>query len=216
MSVQLLRERTALSCVTEKEVVSDKSSDTTLVTACQKGDARAFDLLMKRHKRTIYATLHRLAPDWANQHDDFAQEAMIRVYRGIKSLRNPNAFKSWLNQTITNLFYDELRRKPALAVLSIDSTYSSDEGTEPVGMDIADTSDQPDERFARKEILDAVNDAIAQLPSNYRDVIVLREFHGLPYDEIARLTNADLGTVKSRLSRARSRVQSLVEPSLCA
>ncbi len=216
MSVQLLRPRVSLSCVSDDETVSDKSTDSALVTACQSGDARAFDLLMKRHKRTIYATLHRLAPDWASQHDDFAQEAMIRVYRGIKTLRNPNAFKSWLNQTITNLFYDELRRKPAQASLSIDTTYMNDEGNEPVGMNIADTSDQPDERFARQEIMKAVNDAIAQLPSNYRDVIVLREFHGLAYDEIARITNADLGTVKSRLSRARSRVQSLVEPSLCA
>ena len=214
MSVQLLHQPAALSCFTE--TVTDKSDDFALVTACQTGDAKAFDLLMRRHRKSIYSALNRLAPDWSGHHDDFAQEAMIRVYRGIKTLRNPRAFKAWLNQTITNLFYDELRKKPALAPVSIDSTYCSDDSSEVMGMEIADMSRQPDEVFARKEILQVVTDAIAKLPKNYRDVIVLREFDGLAYEEIARATNSDLGTVKSRLSRARSRVQSIVEPSLCA
>jgi RNA polymerase sigma-70 factor (ECF subfamily) len=215
MSVQQLRPSVSLVALTQ--TVSDTSTDHELVIACQNGDSKAFDLLMKRHRKTIFATLNRLAPDWASQHDDFSQEAMIRVYRGIKTLRNPHAFKAWLNQTITNLFYDELRRKPALSAVSIDSTYMSDDSSELVGMDLPDPSGQPDEIFARKEIMTAVNGAIAKLPKNYRDVIVLRELEGLAYEEIAKATNADLGTVKSRLSRARSRVQSIVEPSLnCA
>jgi RNA polymerase sigma-70 factor (ECF subfamily) len=214
MSVQLECTRVSVSCVPAP--ISKSSTDTELVIACQKGDAKAFDLLMKRHRRTVYAMLHRLAPDWASHHDDFAQEAMIRLYRGIKSMRNPNAFKAWLNQTVTNLFYDELRRKPKVVITSIESAYANDEGHEASGMEIADVNNQPDELFERKEIVREVNEAINQLPDNYKQAIVLREFHGLAYEEIARLTNSEVGTVKSRLSRARNKVQVLLQPSLCA
>ena len=214
MPVQSLRSIPSLSYVTE--AVTDTSSELALVKACQKGDAKAFDILMRQNRKTIYAILNRLAPDWANQHDDLAQEAMIRVYRGIKALRNPHAFKSWLNQTITNLFYDELRRKPALRAVSIDSGYASDDSDEAGGLDLPDPSGQPDEMFARQEIIAAVNSAIAQLPKYYQDVIVLRELEGMAYENIAKATSVDLGTVKSRLSRARQKVQSLVAPALCA
>ena len=196
--------------------VCEKSSDTEVILACQAGNTKAFDILMRRHRRAVYAILHSLAPDLASQHDDFAQEVMIRIYRGIKQLRNPAAFKSWVRQTATNLFYDELRRRPSLTPISLDTAYGDDDDREASGMDIADVNNQPDEVLERKEIMREVNEAISKLPDNYKDVIVLREFHGLAYDEIARITNAEVGTVKSRLSRARTRVQYALEGSRCA
>jgi len=196
--------------------VSNASSDNALILACQKGDAKAFDLLMKRHKRTLFAMLNRLAPDWSGMHDDMVQEAMIRIFRGIKSLRNPGAFKGWMNQTVTNLFYDELRKKPKFAITSIDAPIPNSDGNESSGMDIADFNNQPDELLERKEIMSEVNIAISQLPDSFKKVIVLREFHGLAYDEIARLTSSEVGTVKSRLCRARLKVQASLNAQRCA
>ncbi len=198
------------------ETIDERSDDASLIRACQQGDSRAFDLLIKRHRRSIYSMLHRLAPDWSGQHDDLAQETMIRIFRSIKTIRNPHAFKSWLNQLITNLFYDELRKKPAQSSISLDSAYQSDDTGEATSMDVPDIDNQPDDVLERKELMKAVNEAVAQLPIHYQQAIVLREFHGLPYDEIAHLTKSDLGTVKSRISRARSRVQTILQPSLCA
>jgi RNA polymerase sigma-70 factor (ECF subfamily) len=196
--------------------VGGASSDTVLILACQKGDGKAFDLLMRRHKRSLYAMLNRLAPDWSGMHDDMVQEAMIRIYRGIKSLRNPGAFRGWMNQTVTNLFYDELRKKPKFAVTSIDAPIQNSDGNETSGMDIADFNNQPDELLERKEIMAEVNTAIAQLPDSFRRVIVLRAFHGRAYDEIARLTKSEVGTVKSRLCRARIKVQACLNTQRCA
>jgi RNA polymerase sigma-70 factor (ECF subfamily) len=196
--------------------VTTASSDTALILACQKGNGKAFDLLMKRHRRGLYAMLNRLAPDWSGMHDDMVQEAMIRIYRGIKSLRNPGAFRGWMNQTVTNLFYDELRKKPKFAMTSIDAPMQNSDGNETGGMDIADFNNQPDELLERKEIMSEVNNAIAQLPDSFKRVIVLREFHGLAYDEIARITKSEVGTVKSRLCRARLKVQASLNTQRCA
>jgi DNA-directed RNA polymerase specialized sigma24 family protein len=159
MSAELIvKEPVSLAAVADAPVTT-ASSDTVLILACQKGDGKAFDLLMKRHKRSLYAMLNRLAPDWSGMHDDMVQEAMIRIYRGIKSLRNPGAFRGWMNQTVTNLFYDELRKKPKFTITSIDAPIQNSDGNEIGGIDIADFNNQPDERHCS---------IAGQFPTSYR------------------------------------------------
>src|SRR5579884_2512762 len=84
-------------------------TDAELILLCQNKNPRAFEELIRRHQRTVYALLYRLAPDWTDT-SDLAQEVFIRMWRSIGNLRNPSAFRSWLSQIVTNLFYDELRK----------------------------------------------------------------------------------------------------------
>ena len=187
-------------------------TDSELVICCKNKDEKAFEALVRRHQRTVYGLLLRLATDW-NDTADLAQEVFIRVWRGIENLKNPNAFKSWLGQVATHLFYDELRKRPRRTpIISLDQSMFGDDETENQTRDIADSSAGPEELFERKELDEEVRCAIATLPRQFRTAIVLRELEDMSYEEIAQLTNTDLGTVKSRISRARTKVQQVLRP----
>ena len=187
-------------------------SDAELVVACKNKDEKAFECLIRRHQRTVYGLLLRLAPDW-NDTADLAQEVFIRVWKGLDNLKNPHAFKSWLGQVATHLFYDELRKRPRRTpIISLDQSMFGDDETENQTRDIADSSAGPEELFERKELDEEVRSAIATLPRQFRTAIVLRELEDMSYEQIAQLTNTDLGTVKSRISRARTKVQQVLRP----
>jgi RNA polymerase sigma-70 factor (ECF subfamily) len=164
---------------------------------------------MRRHQRNVYAMLYRLAPDW-NDTADLAQETFIRIWRGIDKLQNPKAFKSWVSQIVTNLFYDELRKRPRnTTIMSLDAPINADDDSN-VTRDLADPAAGPDELLDRKYTLLSVNAAIATLPKQFQTALALREMEDLPYEEIARITDSDIGTVKSRICRARSKVQRIL------
>jgi len=189
----------------------NQMEDAELVGLCKKKDQAAFETLMKRHQRTVFAMLYKMAPDW-NDTADLAQEAFIRIWRGIDKLQNPRAFKSWMVQIVTNLFYDELRKRPRqVTILSLDQPVNSEEEDGP-SRDLADPAAGPEEIFTRKDVRQSVNNAIATLPRQFRTAIVLREIEDLPYEEIAKITATDIGTVKSRISRARTKVQQILRP----
>lgn len=186
-----------------------------LITKCQSDDKLALEELIRRYEKIVYNTLYHLDP---NRIDiaDIAQEVLFRMARGIKSLKKPVTFKFWLNQIITNLFYDELRRKTRrLATISIDAPYmeGSDEESNP-SRDIADTGKMPEEKTLNKELDEVIRESIDNLPEQFRIVIVLRELQGLSYDEIAEITKTNVGTVKSRLARARAKLQDNIKPYL--
>lgn len=189
-------------------------SDRDLVIACQRREPAAFEELVKRHQRTVYALLYQLAPDWQDT-SDLAQEVFIRIWRNVSSLRNPSSFRSWLNQIVTNLFYDELRKRPRrLPTVSMDESLDVDETGESSTRDIADTSAQPDDIVLTRETSEVIRQAMARLPEQFRTAIVLREMEGLSYEEIAILTKTEMGTVKSRIARARAKLQELLKPYL--
>jgi RNA polymerase sigma-70 factor (ECF subfamily) len=184
--------------------------DAQLVLLCQKQDQAAFDVLIKRHQRNLHAMLYKLAPDW-NDTADLAQEACIRIWKGIGKLQNPKAFKSWMGQIVTNLFYDELRKRPRQTVImSLDAPMGDDEDSPT--RDLADPAAGPDEIYDRKDLRKTVDAAISTLPRQFRTAIILREVEDLPYEEIAKITQTDIGTVKSRISRARTKVQNILRP----
>jgi len=191
-----------------------KKSDEELVVLCQNGDELAFEALVNRHQRTVYSLLYKLAPEWTDT-ADLAQEAFIRIWRGMDKLHNPRSFRCWLTQIVTNLFYDELRKRPRqLATLSLDQSFEGDEEQEVATRDVKDTAAGPDELYQRKELNKVVQRAMTALPEQFRTVIALRELEGLSYEEIADLTHTDLGTVKSRISRARAKIQAMLAPYL--
>ena len=188
-----------------------QKSDRDLVLACQKREPQAFEELVKRHQRTVYALIYQLAPDWEDT-TDLAQEVFIRVWRSINNLRNPASFRSWLTQIVTNLFYDELRKRPRkLPTVSMDDSADSDDSENPT-RDIPDSSAMPDEKVLNKEVSEVIRQAMLKLPEQFRTAIVLREVEGLSYEEIAVITQTEMGTVKSRIARARAKLQELLKP----
>ncbi len=180
-----------------------------LVQLAQQDSLPALEALVQRHQKSVYLTLMQLAPERQDQLD-LTQEVLLRMCRSIKSLRNPARFKVWLNRIITNLFYDELRKR-SLPVTSIDEPVFEDNDT---AFDIPDVSLLPDHVAMNEELDQQIRKAIAELPEQFRTIIVLRELQGLSYEDIANLTHTQIGTVKSRLARARLRLQQALMPYL--
>ncbi len=183
-------------------------ADYELVEHCQTGDRQALEALVRRYQKIVISMLYQLAPEWENL-PDMAQEVFIRVYRYIGNLRNPKTFRAWLNQITVNLFYDELRKRPRkLETVSLDKTIDEDE--EQV-REFPDLAQGPDELVLNNELAGFIRRAMDQLPEQFRVVIVLRELQGLSYEEIAETLNCELGTVKSRIARARARLQIMLK-----
>ncbi|NEQ37188.1 MAG: sigma-70 family RNA polymerase sigma factor [Okeania sp. SIO3I5] len=186
----------------------EKLSNYDLVLHCQQGsrpDRTIFAELLHRYQLHVDKILYHLAPEWQDR-SDLAQEVWIRVYRNIKRLQEPAKFKSWLSRITTNLFYDELRkRKRVTPPLSLDAPLALDDGI--IEWEIATDTPGPEEELTTQEFYDHLREAIAQLPEVFRVTIILREIEGLSYEEIAEITGVSLGTVKSRIARARQRLQ---------
>lgn len=174
-----------------------------LVVLSQKSDYKALEELIKREQKTIFATFAYLSKKRENI-ADLTQEALMRMARGLVNLKNPKTFKSWLNQIVTNLFYDELRRtnrRPQL--VSIDN----DSGENSLHTQIPDFRHKPAEKAMSLELDKVIKNEIQNLPEHFRIAIILRELQGLSYEEIAQATCTTVGTVKSRIARARGKLQ---------
>jgi RNA polymerase sigma-70 factor (ECF subfamily) len=183
-----------------------------LILRCQQGfqpNRAAFAELLRRYQSHVERILYHLAPDWQDR-ADLAQEVWIRVYRNIKRLNEPTKFRGWLSRIATNLFYDELRkRKRTNQTISLDAPRRVDDGE--IDWDIVSDYPNPDETLATWEFYERLKLAIADLPVAFRTTIVLREIEGLAYEEIAEMTGVSLGTVKSRIARARAKLQSVLQ-----
>lgn len=175
-----------------------------LVVLSQQDDLKALEELIRRVQKNVFASFSYLSQKDENV-SDLTQEALLRVAKNICSLKNPKLFKSWLNQIVTNLFYDELRktqRRP--------DTVSLDEETDeapPIKFQLLDKKCKPHEKCISSELEKLIRSAIIALPEQFRVVIVLRELQGLSYEEIAVATHSSIGTVKSRIARARGKLQ---------
>lgn len=183
-----------------------------LILRSQQGfqpDCAAFAELLRRYQSHVDRILYHLAPDWQDR-ADLAQEVWIRVYRNIKRLNEPTKFRGWLSRIATNLFYDELRkRKRTSQTISLDAPRRVDDGE--IDWDIVSDYPNPDENLATWEFYERLRLAIADLPAAFRTTIVLREIEGMAYEEIAEVTGVSLGTVKSRIARARNKLQSVLQ-----
>lgn len=186
-----------------------------LICTAQEDNYDALEELIKREQKNVYASFCYLGAPKENI-ADLTQEALFRMSKNIKTLKNPKLFKSWLGQIVANLFYDELRKKQRTPdALSIDSYWSNDDNeNDNCVLNICDNTLKPDEKTLGKELSDVIRETICKLPEHFRLVIILRELQGLSYEEIAKITNTNVGTVKSRISRARNRMQECLKPYL--
>ncbi len=197
-------------------VSDEKLSNLDLVCLCQQGmqpSRSAFAEIMRRHQSHVDQLLYKLAPDWQDR-ADLAQEVWLRVYRNIKRLQEPEKFRGWLSRIATNLFYDELRKRKRMGTsISLDNPLHTGDGGE-IEWELPSGEPGPIDNLSTQEFYAHLRQAIKDLPEGFRQTIVLREIEGLTYEEIAEITGVSLGTVKSRIARARVRLQTQLQPYL--
>lgn len=179
-----------------------------VVYLATQSDFKALEELIQREQKNIFATFIYLSKKADNVYD-LTQEALMRMAKGITNLKNPKTFKSWLNHIVMNLFYDNLRkinRIPPMISIDADDNNSEKFMTNPQNY-IPDKKCRPLEKCISNELDRIIKHEMQQLPEHFRVPIVLRELQGLSYEEIAEVTKTNVGTVKSRISRARCRLQ---------
>jgi RNA polymerase sigma-70 factor, ECF subfamily len=191
--------------------VSDREIDQELVRRAQAGEKRAFELLVIKYQRKLARLLGRLVRDQAEV-EDVTQEAFIKAYRALPSFRGDSAFYTWLYRiginTAKNYLVANSRRPPT------STNYASEDAE---GFDDADQLrdvSTPENELASKQIAETVNATLAELPEELRTAITLREIEGLSYEEIAEMMNCPIGTVRSRIFRAREAIAEKLRPQL--
>ncbi len=185
-----------------------------LICAAQEDNYAAIEELIKREQKNIYTSFCYLDTP-KESISDLTQEALFRMTKNIKSLKNPRLFKSWLAQIISHLFYDELRKKKKIpSSVSLESFWFDDDKNDNCVLDICDEHCMPEETTIGKELTEIIRMMIQKLPDIFRLVIILREIQGLSYEEIADITQTNVGTVKSRIARARNKLQTCLKPYL--
>jgi RNA polymerase sigma-70 factor (ECF subfamily) len=175
-----------------------------LIHSAQKGDLEAFNRLVLAHQDALFNTALRILGDEALA-ADATQEAFISAFRGLNSFRG-GSFKAWLMRTVTNACYDELRRQKRRPTVSLEPTNDDDEEIESPRW-MADSSLSPAEKFEADELEHAIQHCLESLPSDFRTVVILADIQGLDYAEVAMAARVPLGTIKSRLARARLRLR---------
>ncbi|MBM4192949.1 MAG: sigma-70 family RNA polymerase sigma factor [Gemmatimonadetes bacterium] len=186
--------------------------DTTLVRAHLASEPLAFDVLVERYQVRLQNFVYRIVGD-RDRAEDLVQEAFVRVHRHMARFDRTKKFSTWIYTITSNLGKNELRnrgRSPLVLFSALAPAH--DEVERPV--DFEDPAAPPDEVFRRRHLNEAIMNSVAKLPAHHRDVFVLREIEGRSYEEIAELTRCNLGTVKSRLNRARNAFAEIIEPAL--
>ncbi len=178
-----------------------------LIAQAQRGDVESFNALVPLYEGRVYNLSYRMLGD-PDSAADAAQEAFLNAFRNIRSFRG-GSFRSWLLRIATNACYDLLRARQRRPSTSLDAAPEDDGDASP--LQIADTAESPDEFALRRELAAAIQQALGALPEEQRVIVILCDIEGLPYEEIAQITGANLGTVKSRLSRGRARLRDALQ-----
>jgi len=191
--------------------MADRDVDRELVERAQTGDKQAFDLLVSKYQRKLGRLLSRFVRDPAEV-EDVAQEAFVKAYRALPSFRGDSAFYTWLYRiginTAKNYLVAMGRRAPTTTEIASDEAEAFEDGEQ-----LRDIN-TPESVLASKEIAETVQKAMEDLPEELRTAIELREIEGLSYDEIAGIMNCPIGTVRSRIFRAREAIAAKLRPLL--
>jgi RNA polymerase sigma-70 factor (ECF subfamily) len=184
------------------------STDEELVARVQQGDKRAFEVLVRKYQHRIYSLVSRFVRD-ADEVQDVVQEAFIKAYRALGAFRGESAFYTWLYRiainTAKNHLLSRARRPPGVDIEVEDAEYLEGAGAL---RDIAD----PESQLATEQLRQVIDAAIRALPEELRTALTLREFEGLSYEEIAEVMRCPVGTVRSRIFRAREAVDREIMP----
>ena len=197
-----LRRRSALT--------SEKAADQALVERVQRGDKKAFDVLVLKYQHKVANLISRYIRDQAEVLD-VTQEAFIKAYRALPKFRGDSAFYTWLYRVAINTAKNHLAaqsRRPPGDDIEADTAEQMDFGTK------LKEGDTPERMALQREIAETVQQAMDELPDDLRTAITLRELEGLSYDEIAQAMECPIGTVRSRIFRAREAIDTKLRPLL--
>ncbi len=189
--------------------------DAALVERVQRGDQKAFEMLVVKYQRRIERLIARMVRD-VDLVEDIAQEAFIRAYRALPNFRGESAFYTWLYRIAVNTAKKAmigLKRDPVLTESAMAAVNEEDEGASRVENELSD-GETPESVLASRQIAETVNAAIESLSEDLRQAITLREIEGLSYEEISELMNCPIGTVRSRIFRAREAIATRLRPLL--
>ena len=190
------------------EVETPQELDLELVRRVQRGESAAFDGLVRKHQHRVVSLVGRYIADWS-ECQDVAQDTFIRAYRAINSFRGDAQFSTWLHRIAVNTAKNHLaasNRRPPTDDIDIGDAEQFDSGTR-----LRDT-DTPERQLMRQELETTVMKAVASLPEELRLAISLREVEGLSYEEIAQKMGCPIGTVRSRIFRAREAIDTEPRP----
>lgn len=182
-----------------------------LVKKSQSGDVESFELLISSYDKRAYNIAYRIM---GNEEDakDMAQEALLRVFRSIKDFKGQSSFSTWLYRIVTNVCLDELRKRKNEKYISMDSSIQTEEGE--LHLELCSDKETPEIAYERTEQMELIKNAIRNLSEEYRSVIVLRDIQGFSYEEISNMLDCSLGTVKSRINRARNMLRDKLKSSM--
>lgn len=189
--------------------------DAPLVARVQRGDQRAFEMLVVKYQRRIERLIARMVRD-ADLVEDIAQETFIRAYRALPNFRGESAFYTWLYRIGVNTAKKALlglKRDPLVTESALASLDDEDGASSRVENELTD-GETPESLLASRQIAETVNQAIESLSDDLKQAITLREIEGLSYEEISELMNCPIGTVRSRIFRAREAIASRLRPLL--
>ncbi|AKU24598.1 RNA polymerase sigma factor RpoE [Massilia sp. NR 4-1] len=191
-------------------MTTERECDQLLVERVQAGDRQAFDMLVARHQRRLMRLISRILRD-QNEAEDVVQESFIKAYRGLRHFRGDSAFYTWLYRiginTAKNFLLSQGRRAPLAGEAALLSAENGE------GEHLRDIN-TPESMLASKQIAATVNEAMDALPLELRTAIVLREIEGLSYEEISDIMACPIGTVRSRIFRAREAIAARLRPLL--
>ena len=195
--------------------MAEADADALLVERVKRGDARAFELLVIKYRRRIERLVSRIVRD-PDSVADVAQETFIRAHRALPNFRGESAFYTWLYRIAVNTARKEAadqRRNPVVSESSL--AQGEDDGDETSRPEHAlSDGETPEAVLASREIARAVNAAVEELSEDLRQAVTLREIEGLSYEEIAQVMNCPIGTVRSRIFRAREAIAQRLRPLL--
>jgi RNA polymerase sigma-70 factor (ECF subfamily) len=194
---------------------SPADTDLMLVERTVAGDQKAFELLVLKYQRRIERLIGRMVRD-TDLVEDIAQETFIRAYRALAQFRGEAQFYTWLYRIAVNTAKKalvDLKRDPTISETALRGGGDDEDETSGVENELT-SAETPETVLAAKEIANAVNSAMEALPEELRQAVTLREIEGLSYEEIAEVMNCPIGTVRSRIFRAREAISAKVKPML--
>ncbi|MDP1861438.1 MAG: sigma-70 family RNA polymerase sigma factor [Gemmatimonadaceae bacterium] len=186
--------------------------DGAVVSAFLTGEERAFQELVDRYQTRLLNFIYRTIGD-RERAEDLVQEVFIRVYRHLHRFDRSKKFSTWIYTIASNLAKNELRnrsRNPLVLFQAIRKNWQDDDRP----LQFEDPASRPDDLYRKRHLRELVEQSVGRLPEHHREVFVLRELEGKSYEEIAEITSCNLGTVKSRLNRARNAFASIIGPGL--
>lgn len=187
---------------------TDQFDEHAIIERCKAGDTAAFDELVRRFEKRVFNCALRITGNY-NDAADIAQEAFIRAFHSIQTFRGDAKFATWIYRIVTNVYLDERKRSKAHRTTSLDEAIELEENA--VTRQIEDEAPTPDEVVENKERLRALQKAINSLPDYQRIIITLYHTQHRSYEEIAEILKLPIGTVKSRLNRARLALAEILE-----